>query len=141
MRLKLKSFKEAQEDSVKVGWSYCPDRVCGLAEDAVPWGEYVTVIDNGETIDGSPLYDYISYCVPACCFAIAYTPYEDVPKSIRHKDALRYGTILTDDNLFDRCDDMASCVRIRTIAYENTIFYLKMVNGDMVEFKKIGENA
>ncbi len=28
---------------------------------------------------------------------------------------LRYGTILTDDELFDRCDVMAAEVRIRTV--------------------------
>lgn len=51
---------------------------------------------------------------------------------------LRYGTILTDDELFDRCDDMATEVRIRLFSYENAIYYIKMINGEVVEFKKVG---
>lgn len=53
-------------------------------------------------------------------------------------DVLRYGTILTDDELFDRCDDMAAEVRIKLVSYENVICYIKMVNGEVVEFKKVG---
>ena len=53
-------------------------------------------------------------------------------------DVLRYGAILTDDELFDRCDDMAAEVRIRLFSYENTIYYIKMINGEVEEFKKVG---
>ena len=53
-------------------------------------------------------------------------------------DVLRYGTILTDDELFNRCDDMAAEVRIRLFSYENTIYYIKMINGEVEEFKKVG---
>ena len=53
-------------------------------------------------------------------------------------DVLRYGTILTDDELCDRCDEMAAWVRIRVVNYVNNIYYIKMINGEMEEFKKIG---
>ena len=53
-------------------------------------------------------------------------------------DVLRYGTILTNDELFDRCDNMAACVRIRTVAYNNTLYHIKMLNGEVEEFKKVG---
>ena len=53
-------------------------------------------------------------------------------------DVLRYGTILTDDELFDRCDDMAAEVRIRLCSYESVIYYIKTVNGEIEEFKKVG---
>ena len=53
-------------------------------------------------------------------------------------DVLHYGTILTDDELFDRCDDMAAEVRIRLLSYESVIYYIKMVNGEVKEFKKVG---
>lgn len=52
-------------------------------------------------------------------------------------DVLRYGTILTDDELFDRCDDMAAEVRIRLLSYESIIYYIKMINGEIEEFKKV----
>ena len=53
-------------------------------------------------------------------------------------DVIRYGTILTDDELCDRCDEMAAWVRIRLINYDNSIYYIKMINGEVVEFKKVG---
>ena len=53
-------------------------------------------------------------------------------------DVIRYGTILTDDELCDRCDEMAAWVRIRLVNYDNSIYYIKMINGEVVEFKKGG---
>lgn len=53
-------------------------------------------------------------------------------------DVIRYGTILTDDKLCDRCDEMAAWVRIRLVNYDNSIYYIKMINGEVVEFKKVG---
>ena len=53
-------------------------------------------------------------------------------------DVLRYGTILTDDQLYDRCDEMASNVRVRAVSCQGGIYYIKMVNGEVVEFKKVG---
>lgn len=49
-------------------------------------------------------------------------------------DALRYGEILTDD-MFS--DGTGWYYRIRTISYDNRIFYHKMVNGEVVEFKEL----
>lgn len=48
---------------------------------------------------------------------------------------LRYGTILTDDKFWD---EMNACVRIKVVSYEQAIYYVKMVNGGIVKFKKVG---
>ena len=63
-------------------------------------------------------------------------------KFVAEDDALRYGEALTDDNLY--CELQAEdgfedykYVRIRTILYDNRIFYHKMVNGEVVEFKEL----
>lgn len=53
-------------------------------------------------------------------------------------EILRYGTILTDDELYDRCDEMASNVRVRVVSCQGKIYYIKMINGEVVELKKIG---
>lgn len=53
-------------------------------------------------------------------------------------NVLRYGTILTDDELFDHYYPMDKYVRIRIIAYNGIIYYHKMANGEVVEFKKVG---
>lgn len=52
-------------------------------------------------------------------------------------DALRYGEVLTDDmNYVCRAEGDVD-IRIRTIRYEYRIFYHKMVNGEVVEFKEL----
>ena len=58
-------------------------------------------------------------------------------KLVAPDDALRYGEILTDD-IFDLGSDWKNYdVRVRTIRYESHIFYHKMVNGEVVEFKEL----
>ena len=48
-------------------------------------------------------------------------------------EALRYGEVLTDD----RYTLDVWHYRIRTIRYESRIFYHKMVNGEVMEFKEL----
>lgn len=50
-------------------------------------------------------------------------------------DVLRYGTILTDDELWNSMD---ACVRIKIVSYEKVIYYIKLINGKVVKFKKVG---
>ena len=56
-------------------------------------------------------------------------------------DALRYGEVLTDDELhYELKGHVTVCPihkRIRTIRYESRIFYHKMMNGEVVEFKEL----
>ena len=55
-------------------------------------------------------------------------------KLVTPDDALRYGDVLTDD-VYSL--DMIWHYRIRTIRYDNRIFYHKMINGEVVEFKEL----
>ena len=65
-------------------------------------------------------------------------------KLVTPDDTLRYGEILTNDEF--ECDILDSTgfqiaetnyYRIRIIRYESRIFYHKMVNGEVVEFKEL----
>lgn len=110
--------------------------VFGLGKDSIPWGENVEV--DIETLNNSSYlstYELNGYYVPTCMFKVDDANLDKEPSA---NDILRYGTILTDDELFDRCDDMAAEVRIRLFSYENTIYYIKMINGEVEEFKKVG---
>ena len=54
-------------------------------------------------------------------------------------DALRYSEVLTDDSwyYFNYDNVREDFVRVRIIRYDNRIFYHKMVNGEVVEFKEL----
>lgn len=57
-------------------------------------------------------------------------------KLVTPDEALRYGEVLTDDSYY--VDGLnGGSHRIRTISYDNRIFYHKMVNGEVVEFKEL----
>lgn len=57
-------------------------------------------------------------------------------KFVSPDDSLRYGKILTDDEFVEH-GIVYRPIRIRTILYDSRIFYHKMVNGEVVEFKEL----
>lgn len=59
--------------------------------------------------------------------------------AVREEDVLRYGEVLTDDSwyYFNYDEAKEDFVRVRTIRYDSRIFYHKMVNGEVVEFKEL----
>lgn len=117
-----KTLSEAYPMSVKL----TNKSLFGIEEKSIPWGKKVEV--NIDTLSNRyyiPTYQLNGFSVPTRVFA-------------NPNDVLRYGTILTDDELFDRCDDMAAEVRIRLFSYKSVIYYIKMINGEVEEFKKVG---
>ena len=54
---------------------------------------------------------------------------------VTDKDLLRYGEVINDESFVLYSGQN---VRIRIISYNDSIYYIKMVNGDVVEFKKVG---
>lgn len=51
------------------------------------------------------------------------------------KELLRYGSIITDGSFYAF---RILFVRIRTISYNNKIYYHRMVDGEVAEIKEIG---
>ena len=60
-------------------------------------------------------------------------------KWVTPDESLRYGEILTDDSwyYFNYDNAREDYVKVRIIRYDNRIFYHKMVNGEVVEFKEL----
>ena len=57
---------------------------------------------------------------------------------VTDKDVLRYGEVVVDENLVDFAIDDKNYVRIRIFSYNDYIYYHKMVDGEVVDFKPIG---
>ena len=57
---------------------------------------------------------------------------------VTDKDVLRYGEIIVDENLVNFAIDGKNYVRIRIISYNDYIYYHKMADGKVVDFKPIG---
>ena len=57
---------------------------------------------------------------------------------VTDKDVLRYGEVVVDENLVNFAIDDKNYVRIRIFSYNDYIYYIKMVDGEVVDFKPIG---
>lgn len=80
-------------------------------------------IPNYTLLDKDGVTEWESYCIKW-------------HKVVTDNEVLRYGNILTDDVYY--VDGLnGGSHRIRTISYDNRIFYHKMVNGEVVEFKEL----
>ena len=99
-----------------------------------------TVIKNDNISQPIPLYTILidESNEARTCYELSLRKLTDA------EDALRYGDVLTDDEF--KCDILdytgfqiaeTNYYRFRTIRYENRIFYHKMVNGEVVEFKEL----
>ena len=66
------------------------------------------------------------------------TDVEIMPEA-NSENALRYGNVITDDEVFSYPVECADCIRIRLIEYCGNIYYHKIENGEVVEFKVVGK--
>lgn len=57
-------------------------------------------------------------------------------------NVLRYGTVLIDDEFYEIPNDASPkrlrYVRVRIISFNDVLYYHKMLDGEVVEFKKVG---
>ena len=129
MKMCLMTFDEAckiYDEKYPTEISSTKECVFGIGKNAIPWGENVEV--NIETFyDNNKLSTYTlnGFFVPTCMFKV---------DNANPNDVLCYGIILTNDGLLDETD---ACVRIKIVSYERVVYYVKMINGEVVEFKKV----
>lgn len=128
----LMPFNKAMDVARSNGYFTIPhrNRICGLTENDVPWGEKIMI--ECKNLD-EKYYTFHHYSIPSCCFEI-----NSNPTSLDSLFVLRYGTIITDDQLDDTNNEKGYCVRVAIVDCCDYIYYIKIVNGETVEFKKVG---
>ena len=141
MKMRLMTFDEACEACVEaypISANLINKTLLGIEKESIPWGKKVEVDINTLSNGCIPTYELNGFFVPTCVFKVDDGNLDDdesLDKESTANDILRYGTILTDDELWDETD---ACVRIKIVSYEQAVYYIKMVNGEIVEFKKVG---
>mgnify|MGYP004667020033 FL=1 len=129
MKMRLMTFDEAYKtlsEAYPISAILTNKSLLGIGKNSIPWGKKVEVDINTLSNGYIPAYALNGLLVPACVFKA---------DDANPNDVLRYGIILTDDELWDETD---AYIRIKIVSYENNIYYIKMVNGEVVEFKKVG---
>lgn len=141
MKMRLMTFDEACEACVEaypISANLINKTLLGIEKESIPWGKKVEVNINTLSNGCIPTYELNGFFVPTCVFKVDDENLDDdesLDKESIANDILRYGTILTDDELWDK---MNACVRIKIVSYEQAVYYIKRVNGEVVEFKKVG---
>ena len=135
MKMRLMTFDEAYKalgEAYPMLANLTNKSLLGIEKKLIPWGKKVEVDINTLSNGCIPTYELNGFFVPTCVFKVDD---ESLDEESIANDILRYGTILTDDELWDETD---ACVRIKIVSYEQTVYYVKMINGEVVEFKKVG---
>ena len=141
MKMRLMTFDEACKACVEaypISANLINKTLLGIEKESIPWGKKVEVDINTLSNGCIPTYELNGFFVPTCVFKVDDGNLDDdesLDKESIANDILRYGIILTDDELWDETD---ACVRIKIVSYEQAIYYVKMVNGEIVEFKRVG---
>lgn len=131
MKMKLKNF----DDAFEVGrqFSRCSyvlysgeKCIFGLFESTIPWGEYIEVKFDEQCGD-IRYYTYDRYYIPHFCF--------EKEIALTAENVMRCGNILEDTEIIGKY----SYYRIKIMAYEKEVYYIKMKDGEIITFKKIGK--
>lgn len=123
--MKLKNFDDAFE-AVKQFDCAEENYIFGLSKSSIPWGEYIEVKFDEQCGD-TRYYIYNEYYIPHFCFE------EEIMLTVQ--DVMRYGNILEDTEVIGKY----SYYRIKIMAYGKEVYYIKMQDGEVVTFKKIGK--
>ena len=140
MKMRLMTFDEACKACVEaypMSANFINKTLLGIEKKSIPWGKKIEVDINTLSNGCIPTYELNGFFVPTCVFKVDDENLDDesLDKESIANDILHYGTILTDDELLDESD---ACVRIKIVSYEQVVYYVKMVNGEVVNFKKVG---
>lgn len=142
MKMRLMTFDEACEACVEaypISANLINKTLLGIEKNSIPWGKKVEVDVNTLSNGCIPTYELNGFFVPTCVFKADDENLDDDDENLDKEpianDILRYGTILTDDELWDETD---AYIRIKIVSYEQAVYYVKMVNGEIVEFKRVG---
>ena len=135
MKIKLKPWDEVVSLSKKYGdfTEYDDGSVTAfsLTVNDLPWGQCTELID----IDAYGNYFVWNASGDNRWFVHPYMTEQDSSIS---DDLLRYGEMLVDENMLLSNDDAHDHIRIRLISYGGMIWYHKMVDGEVVDFRRVG---
>ena len=125
MKMKLKNFDDAYEVAKQFDYAE-ENHIFGLSKSSIPWGECIEV-EFDEECDNIRCYIYNKYYIPHFCF--------EKEIMLTAENVMRYGDIIEDTEIRGKY----SHYRIKIITYEKEVYYIKMQDGEVVTFKKIGK--
>ena len=134
MKVRIKNW----DDAVKAAlidiydWWVMDNSIFGINSECGAWGEVVEGHKDGVYFCGGDNFVY-----PLC---VVDEIVEDNTELVNPDNILRCGKVITDDAYASVVTEFGrrQAIRIRLIAYNDDLYYHKMVGGDLVECRKVG---
>ena len=123
MKVKIMDYETAKTKVLAIEQNPC------IANDRMVWGVDKTWAGWGQVRDVYKCIDYFRDVEDGYDFPLYLID------KVTDKDVLRYGEIINDES-FVLSDSQN--IRIRIISYNDYIYYHKMADGEVVDFKPIG---
>ncbi len=130
MKVRIKDWDEAVKAALTndEDWYVENGSIFGISGEYGAWGE---VVEGYK--DGKYFRDEHHFAYPLC----VVDKIEDDNVSVNPDDILRYGEVITDDDVSAYYD--SENVRIRLIAYDGKLYRHKMVDGEVIDCRYVGK--
>ena len=134
MKVRIKDWDEAVRAALTDthDWHVTDNIIFGIDSMCGAWGEVVEGHKDGVYFCGGDNFVY-----PLC---VVDEIVEDNTELVNPDNILRCGKVITDDAYASVVTEFGrrQAIRIRLIAYNDDLYYHKMVGGDLVECRKVG---
>ena len=138
MKVRIKDWNDAVKSALadSENWYVEDDSIFGISSEYGAWGEVIGGYKDGKYFCG---FNHFSY--PLC---VIDEIVEDDDEPVNPDDILRYGKVITDDQIYTINVDVdrrpvIGDVRIRLVEFDGLLFYHKMVNRDVVDCRCVGK--
>lgn len=138
MKARIKDWPDAVKSALadSENWYVEGDSIFGIKRECGDWGEVIEGYKDGEYFRNGNCFSY-----PLC---VVDKIIEDDDEPVNPDDILRYGKVITDDQIYTINVDVdrrpvTGDVRIRLVEFDGLLFYHKMVNGDVVNCRCVGK--
>ena len=138
MKARIKDWDDAVKSALadSENWYVEDDSIFGIQRECGKWGEVIEGYKDGEYFRNGNILSY-----PLC---VVDEIIEDDDEPVNPDDILRYGKVITDDQIYTINVDVdrrpvTGGVRIRLVEFDGLLFYHKMVNGDVVDCLCVGK--
>lgn len=134
MKVRIKNWDDAVKAALTdaYDWDVEDDSIFFIGRECGAWGEVVEGYKDGIYFCGCNDFEY-----PLC---VVDENVEDDTELVNPDNILRCGKVITDDAYASVVTEFGrrQAIRIRLIAYNDDLYYHKMVGGDLVECRKVG---
>ena len=138
MKARIKDWNDAVKAALadSEDWHVEGDSIFGIKREYGDWGEVIGGHKHGEYFLTGNLFSYPLCVVDEIIEDDVDEIIEDDDEPVNTDDILRYGKVITDDQIYTINVDV---YRLRLVEFDGLLFYHKMVNGDVVDCRWVGK--